>query len=91
MSSISGLANDIFVNELDSTGTSFSAVSGWLNENVGMLNTHLYTSFSGASGQISGLGLEESYIYKHMYLSHHYAKQARNALEALLTAQKATS
>jgi len=81
---ISGLANDIFVNELDSTGVTFTSVSGWLNENIGMLNTYLYTSFSGSDGQVSGMGLEERDIYKEMYLYHYYTKQARNTLRGIV-------
>mgnify|MGYP000394252747 CR=1 FL=1 len=71
---LANLANDIFVNELDSTGASLSSVSGWLNENLGMLNTYIYTSFSGSNnGDVSGMGLEEQDIYKEMYLYHHRA------------------
>jgi len=81
--SISGLANDIFVNELDSTGVTESSVSGWLSENIGMLNTYLYTSFSGDGDNVSGLGLEEQDIYKEMYLYHYYTKQARNTLRGI--------
>lgn len=84
MTDISTLANDIFVNELDSTGTSLLAVSGWLDENIGMLNTALYTSFCPESGTISGMGLEERYIYKQMYLSNYYSKQVRNALRGIV-------
>ena len=80
---ISGLATGIYEYELDSTGVSFNSISGWLNENVGLLNTYLYTSFSGQAGEIPGMGLEESDIYKEMYLYHYYTKQARNSLRGI--------
>ena len=83
MSSISGLANDIFINELDSTGTSVAAISGWFESNLGQLNNVIYTSFSGVDGTVPGMGLEESSIYKEMYLYHHYTKATRNALRGI--------
>ena len=73
---LSGLADDIFQNELDSTGASLSSVSGWLKENLGTLNTYLYTNFSGINNGngnlVSGMGLEEADIYKEMYLYHYF-------------------
>ena len=59
-------------------------------KNIGLLNTYLYTSFSGSDngeGQrvISGFGLEEADIYKEMYLYHYYKKQARNTLRGIVT------
>ncbi len=85
---LSGLADDIFSNELDSTGASLSSVSGWLKENLGTLNTYLYTNFSGINdgdgNVVSGMGLEEADIYKEMYLYHHYTKQARNTLRGIV-------
>lgn len=83
--SISGLAYKIFVNEFDSdTGNATSgAISGWLTENLGALNTYLNTSFSGDGESVSGLGLEEQNIYKEMYLYHFYTKRARNTLRGI--------
>jgi hypothetical protein len=81
---ISDLATGIYEYELDSTGVTFNSISGWLNENVGLLNTYLYTSFSGSDGVISGMGLEEGDIYKEMYLYHYYKKQARNTLRGIV-------
>jgi hypothetical protein len=88
MSSISGLATDIYNNELDATGVTLASVSGWLSENLGMLNTYLYESFSGVeqgNGDtlVSGLNLEEQDIYKEFYLYHYYTKQARNSLRGI--------
>ncbi len=80
---ISGLATGIYDRELDSTGVTFDSISGWLNENVGLLNTYLYTSFSGENGTFANMGLEEADIYKEMYLYHYYTKQARNTLRGI--------
>jgi hypothetical protein len=80
---ISDLATQIYHQEFDSTGVSHTAISGWLANNLGLLNTYLYTSFSGDSAQISGFGLEEADIYKEMYIYHHYTKQARNTLRGI--------
>jgi hypothetical protein len=81
--SISALAQNIFVNELDSTGVTEASVSGWLSGNLGLLNTYLYTSLSGVGDIVTGLGLEEQDIYKEMYLYHYYTKQARNTLRGI--------
>ena len=46
--SVSGLSTEIYENEFDSdTGyASLSLISGWLANNVGMLNTKIFSSFS---------------------------------------------
>ena len=83
---ISGLATDIFENEFDSTGITVASISGWLSQNFGLLNNYLYTTLSGSGenpGTVSGMGLEESDIYKEMYLYHYYTKQARNTLRGI--------
>ena len=48
---VSTIATGIYNDEFDSdTGyQSLSAISGWLANNVGLLNTQLYTSFSGSA------------------------------------------
>jgi hypothetical protein len=71
MSNIGDLATSIYINEFDSSGTTVESISGWLDSNVGQLNNVLYTSFSGVSGDVEGLLLEEQSIYKQMYLYHH--------------------
>ena len=83
MSTIGNLANSIFVNEFDSVGVSEASISGWLDNNLGQLNNVLYTSFSGANGDISGFGLEEQSIYKEMYLYHYYMKQTRKTIRGI--------
>ena len=80
MSLISGIAQDIFEKELDSTGVTLVSVSGWLSENFGALNTLLNTQFSGVAGEVTDFNQEEKDIYKELYLHHYYKKQARNAL-----------
>ena len=78
MNDFKTLADSVFVNEFDSD-TSMATqtqVSGWFENNVGELNTLLFTSFSGsgigtnvARIQPAGtFGLEESGIYKQIYL-----------------------
>ena len=75
------LANSVFVNEFDSD--TLSQISGWFENNVGELNTLIFTSFSG-SGEAGKsdhvfhptMGLEESGLYKKLYLKHFYQKKA---------------
>ncbi len=86
------LANTVFVNEFDSDTSmaTLNQISGWFEHNLGELNTLLFTSFSG-SGKIGtsdqsftpALGLEESGIYKKLYLKHFYQKKARNVLKGI--------
>ena len=83
MSNIGDLATSIYINEFDSSGTTVESISGWLDSNVGQLNNVLYTSFSGVSGDVDGLLLEEQSIYKQMYLYHHYTKQTRNTVRGI--------
>ncbi len=83
MSNIGDLATSIYINEFDSSGTTVESISGWLDSNVGQLNNVLYTSFSGVSGDVEGLLLEEQSIYKQMYLYHHYTKQTRNTVRGI--------
>lgn len=83
MSDIGDLANSIYINEFDSAGVTVESISGWLDSNMGQLNNVLYTSFSGVSGDVSGLYLEEQSIYKQMYLYHYYTKQTRNTVRGI--------
>ena len=70
MSSIADLATNIFIEEFDSSDIVYDSISGWLEGNLGQLNNVLYTNFSGVSGQVDGLNLEEQEIYKKMYMYH---------------------
>ena len=85
MSNLENLATSIYHSEFDSESGSPSVVSisGWLESNLGQLNNVLYTSFSGVSGDVSGLNLEEQNIYKEMYLYHYYVKQTRNTIRGI--------
>lgn len=85
MSNLGDLATSIFENEFDSASgsPSVSSISGWLDNNLGKLNNVLFTSFSGVSGEVSGLLLEEQNIYKEMYLYHYYTKQTRNTIRGI--------
>ena len=82
------LASGIVVTEFDSdTGIATVAnVSGWLFENLGQVNTYLYTDFSGAnaSGTYGFMDIEAQNVLKELYLSNYYNKQARNALRGIV-------
>ena len=67
------LANSVFVNEFDSDTdmATLSQISGWFENNIGELNTLIFTSFSGSG------------IYKKLYLKHFYQKKARNVLKGI--------
>ena len=81
------LASGIVVTEFDSdTGiATVAAVSGWLNENLGQVNTYLYTDFFGdaATGSYGAIHVEAHSVLKELYLSNYYNKQARNALRGI--------
>ena len=78
------LASGIVQYEFDSdTGIATVAnVSGWLYENLGQVNTYLYTEFSGVD---ASLDIEAQSILKELYLSNYYTKQARNALRGIIS------
>ena len=84
------LASGIVVTEFDSdTGIATVAnVSGWLYENLGQVNTYLYTDFSGAnaSGMYGVMDTEAQNVLKELYLSNYYNKHARNALRGIVDA-----
>lgn len=52
-------------------------ISGWLIANEGLLNTVIYTNFSGGN---PGLLQEEANIFKYLYLSKYYKKKSRDVL-----------
>ena len=71
--SVHDLADEIFGNEFDydSGYAQFYYISGWLGNNVGLLNTKLFTSFSVDGSNFVPTGefkQEERSIYKQMYL-----------------------
>ena len=93
---VSTIATGIFNDEFDSdTGfATIASISGWLANNVGLLNTTLYTAFSGSGSateypddtvvQPSGsFRFEEADIYKQVYLTNYYTKKARAVLKGI--------
>ena len=73
------LANSVFVNEFDSDTdmATLSQISGWFENNIGELNTLIFTSFSGSGIGVTDsikivpenkFGYEESGIFKQLYL-----------------------
>ena len=88
------LANSVFVNEFDSDTdmATLSQISGWFENNIGELNTLIFTSFSGSGIGVTDsikivpenkFGYEESGIFKQLYLKHFYRKKARNVLKGI--------
>tara|TARA_Y100000310_G_scaffold331737_1_gene405866 strand:+ start:497 stop:1045 length:549 start_codon:yes stop_codon:yes gene_type:complete len=88
---VSTVATGIYRDEFDSnTGyQSLSQISGWLENNVGLLNTEIYTAFSG-SGMTDGdtalsptgyFKFEEAEIFKQIYLVEYYKKKTRSVLK----------
>jgi hypothetical protein len=88
MSQIATLASGIYITEFDSdsTAANFTQISGWLSENLGLLNTLINTNFSG---QNPNFGLEEQSIYKEVYLYNYYNKQSRNILRGITATSNA--
>ncbi len=81
---ISQLASGIIEYSLggDTTHAPFLYVSGWLDTNIGKLNTSIYTSFYTESGLFmpSGLMPEEASIYTSLFVQGYYKKIAQNVL-----------
>jgi len=86
--SVYDLANEIFGNEFeyDSGYAQFYYISGWLANNVGLLNTKIYSQFNVEDGNFTPTGsfqLEERAIYKQMYLYEFYTKKTRQILRGV--------
>ena len=81
------LASGIVTTEFDGdTGiATVASVSGWLYENLGQVNSYLYTNFSGdnATGTYGFMDIEAQNVLKELYLSTYYNKEARNALRGI--------
>jgi len=77
------LASGIVQYEFDSDTAiaTVANVSGWLYENLGQVNTYLYTEFSGVD---ASLDIEAQSVLKELYLCNYYTKQARNALRGIV-------
>ena len=82
MSVLGNLSQDISDNEFDSDTdiATTTAISGWLEANLGRLNSLIYTSYSGSGAD---LDLEAQSIHKELYLHHYYAKESRNSLRGI--------
>lgn len=86
--SVHDLADEIFANEFeyDSGYAQFYFISGWLANNVGQLNTKIYTDFTVTGGYFSpptSFLQEERAIYKQMYLYQFYTKKTRQVLRGI--------
>ncbi len=86
--SVHDLADEIFANEFDydSGYAQFYYISGWLANNVGMLNTKIYSQFSVEGANFVPTGIfqqEERAIYKQMYLYEFYTKKTRQVLRGV--------
>lgn len=83
MSELGELAEVVVETELpfltgsDQSGA-ISTASGWFCNNVGKLNTLIFTSYSGEN---PGLQLEEQAIYSQMYMGHYWGKKAANVMQ----------
>ena len=88
MNVLEDLASGIVVTEFDGdTGiATVPNVSGWLFENLGRLNTYLYTDFTGegASGSYGVMDIEAQNVLKELYMVNYYTKEARNALRGIV-------
>ncbi len=86
--SVHDLADEIFANEFDydSGYAQFYYISGWLANNVGLLNTKIYTQYSVQDSNFVPTGTfqqEERAIYKQMYLYEFYTKKTRQVLRGI--------
>ena len=82
MANLFQVASGIFFYEFDAdtSEVNISAISGWMEANLGELNNLIYTEFSGSA---IDLNPEQATIYKHLYLGHYYKKKSRNAIKAI--------
>ena len=86
--SVHDLADEIFANEFeyDSGYAQFYYISGWLANNVGLLNTKIYSQYSVQNSNFEPTGTfqqEERSIYKQMYLYEFYTKKTRQVLRGV--------
>ena len=86
--SVHDLADEIFANEFeyDSGYAQFFYISGWLANNVGLLNTKIYSQYSVQNSNFEPTGFfqqEERSIYKQMYLYEFYTKKTRQVLRGV--------
>jgi hypothetical protein len=82
---LESLSSGIFVSEFDSDSdlTTQVRVSGWLEANVGGLNSYIYTSFDSDLSCVDcgyDFGHEEASIFTQMYMRNYYSKAATKTL-----------
>ena len=82
------IATGIFDDEFDAdTGyATVGSISGWLEANVGLLNTRIYSSYSGSGDFVTPTGnfkFEEEAIFKQLYLKNFYVKKVRSVLRGI--------
>lgn len=84
MNEIGVLASGIWVAEFDSnTGiNTIESISGWLQHNIGLLNTHIFADYSGEN---PGMEDEENAIFTQLYLHAYYKKLSRSALRGIIS------
>lgn len=83
---IGTLASGIYYTEFDNLNAAhqisaeIQSISGWLQENIGLLNSLINTSFSGENPDWL---LEEPSIYSQVYLANFYKKKSRDTLRGI--------
>jgi hypothetical protein len=83
MSNLLQLAEAIMSEEFDNNfdDNTIQSIEAWLQENLGQLNILINTSYCLEGSE---LGLEESAIYKELYLYNYYSKRARMASRGIM-------
>tara|TARA_B000000557_G_scaffold201571_1_gene166826 strand:- start:2898 stop:3488 length:591 start_codon:yes stop_codon:yes gene_type:complete len=86
---VGDLANEIFEYEYDGDPTlsNETRISGWLDSNIGKLNSRIHTEFCTVSGYFAtpetvsySFGHEEASIYTQMHMVNYYSKATRKVL-----------
>ena len=87
---IGTFATGLFKYDFDSNTSEATVeyISGWLQHNIGELNTLIHTCYSGTD---PGLGLEEESIFRQIFLKNHYAKLSRNVLMGITSSSSSQS
>jgi hypothetical protein len=83
---LESLSSGIFVNEFDSDAAlaTQGRISGWLEANIGLVNTAIHASFDDDLSSPAAVdylfGHEEAAIYTQMYLRNYYSRAIRTTL-----------
>ena len=70
-----------------SSSTNGFQISGWLETNIGELNSLIFSCYSGEN---PGLGLEEKSIFRQLYLKSYYEGESRKILQGVQTTSTET-